>query len=68
MKQLNAREVARLLVPRGWVCVRMTGSHAQYKNPNYREVITVAGHGARPIPEGLLKKILKQAEIDPKTI
>ena len=56
MKQLNAREVARLLVPRGWVCVRMTGSHAQYKNPNYREVITVAGHGARPIPEGLLRR------------
>ena len=68
MKQLNAREVARLLVPRGWVCVRMNGSHAQYKHPDYRDLITVAGHGSRPIPEPLLKKILKTAEIDPSEV
>ena len=68
MKQLNAREVARLLIPRGWVCVRMNGSHAQYKHPDYRELITVAGHGSRPIPEPLLKKILRMAEIDPSEV
>ena len=68
MKQLNAREVARLLVPRGWVCVRMNGSHAQYKHPDYRDLITVAGHGSRPIPEPLLKKILGTAEIDPSEV
>ena len=68
MKQLNAREVARLLIPRGWVCVRMNGSHAQYKHPDYRDLITVAGHGSRPIPEPLLKKILKTAKIDPSEV
>lgn len=63
MKQLNARQVEALLVERGWICVRMNGSHAQFKKPLVREVITLAKHGARPIPEPLLKKILKVAEI-----
>ena len=54
--------------PKGWVCVRMNGSHAQYKHPDYRDLITVAGHGSRPIPEPLLKKILRMAEIDPSEV
>ena len=48
--------------------MRMNGSHAQYKHPDYRDLITVAGHGSRPIPEPLLKKILKTAEIDPSEV
>ena len=46
----------------------MNGSHAQYKHPEYRDLITVAGHGSRPIPEPLLKKILRTAEIDPSEV
>lgn len=62
MKQLNARQLARELNIRGWTCVRSNGgSHSQYRNPSSPKVITLAGHGARPIPPGLLRKILRDA-------
>ena len=67
MKQLNARQLASELNIRGWTCVRSNGgSHSQYRNPSSQKVITLAGHGARPIPPGLLRKILCDAGIDPK--
>lgn len=66
MKQINARQLARELNIRGWTCVRSNGgSHSQYRNPSSPKVITLAGHGARPIPPGLLRKILRDAGIDP---
>ena len=69
MKQLNARQLARELNIRGWTCVRSNGgSHSQYRNPSSPKVITLAGHGARPIPPGLLRKILRDAGIDPSEL
>ena len=62
MKQLNASQLARELNIRGWTCVRSNGgSHSQYRNPSSPKVITLAGHGARQIPPGLLRKILRDA-------
>ena len=69
MKQLTAKELASILESRGWTFTRMnSGSHAQYKHPGFRELITIAGHGNRPIPPGLLRKILRQADINPKDL
>lgn len=69
MKQLNARQLQSLLSVRGWSFVRQNGgSHMQFKKIGVDRIITIPVHGSRPIPIGLLRKILRDAEIDPSEI
>lgn len=64
MKQLNARQLIRELNIRGWSVSRNgPGSHIQFKKPGVDCLITVPFHGARPLPIGLLKRIMKDAGI-----
>lgn len=66
MKQLNAEQLRHLLNVRGWTFARMRdGSHMQFKKPGHPLLITIPVHGSRPIKPGLLRKILRDAEIDP---
>ena len=69
MKQLTPRQLQSLLNCRGWSFVRMRdGSHANYKHPDFAKLITIPIHGNRPVPPGLLRKILRDASIDPREI
>ena len=69
MKQLNARQLVHELNIRGWSMARSsTGSHVQFKKPGVDRLITVPFHGARPIPSGLFRKILRDAGIDPSEL
>lgn len=69
MKQLNARQLAHELNIRGWSLARMKdGSHMQFKKPGVATLITVPAHGSRPLHVGLLRKILRDADIDPSEI
>lgn len=69
MKQLTARQLQKELNIRGWSYARMgDGSHMQFKKPGVPKLITIPVHGARPIRPGLLRKILRDAGIDPSEI
>ena len=69
MKQLNARQLIHELNIRGWSYARnSSGSHVQFKKPGVDRLITVPIHGSRPISPGLLRKILRDAGIDPSEI
>lgn len=57
---MKTRELMRLLETHGWVCVRIKGSHRQYRKPGRPEVITVPDHPGDLKP-GTLNSILKKA-------
>jgi predicted RNA binding protein YcfA (HicA-like mRNA interferase family) len=66
MKQLNAQQLQKELNIRGWSFARMRdGSHMQFKKVGVPKLITIPVHGSRPIRPGLLRKILRDAGIDP---
>jgi len=45
----------------GWKLVRVRGSHRQFKHPERRGVVTIAGKPADDLARGTLNSILKQA-------
>lgn len=61
---LTARQVIRALEKAGFQVQRQTGSHARLKHADGR-VVTVPVHAAQDIGRGLLRKILRDADITP---
>jgi len=59
---LQGREVIRALEDAGFRIVRQRGSHVRMTHPDGR-VVTVPVHAGRDIGRGLLRKILRDAEI-----
>jgi len=59
---LKARRLIRLLEQLGFERVRQKGSHARLRHPDGR-VVTVPVHPAQDIGRGLLRKIMRDAEI-----
>jgi len=59
---LKGREVIRALEDAGFRIVRQRGSHVRMKHPDGR-VVTVPVHADQDIGRGLLRKILRDAEI-----
>ncbi|MBM4049784.1 MAG: addiction module toxin, HicA family [Planctomycetes bacterium] len=57
---LNAREVERALAALGFEFHHQEGSHAVYKRAMDGKRIVVAKHGARSIPRGTLRAIIRQ--------
>lgn len=58
---MKVRAVIRLLERDGWYLARTRGSHRQYKHPEKRGLVTVAGKPSDDIAPGTLNSILKQA-------
>ena len=59
---LSAPRLIGALELAGFVAVRQRGSHVRLKHPDGR-VVTVPSHGAQDIGRGLLRKILRDAEL-----
>jgi len=62
LPSLTAREVIKLLDGKGFVKVRQSGSHAIFRHPDGRRT-TVPIHKKRDLGRGLLRQIMKDAEI-----
>ena len=58
---MKYREIVRLVEQDGWFRKRTSGSHQIYKHPIKPGTVVIAYYGARDIPEGTIKSILKQA-------
>jgi predicted RNA binding protein YcfA (HicA-like mRNA interferase family) len=61
---LKYREIIKLIEKDGWYLKRTSGSHHIYKHPAKPGTVVVAYHGAKDLPEGTLKSILKQAGLE----
>jgi predicted RNA binding protein YcfA (HicA-like mRNA interferase family) len=58
---MKVRDLVRLLESDGWYLVRTRGSHRQYKHPQKRGLVTVAGKPNDDLAAGTLNSVLKQA-------
>lgn len=59
---MKSADVITLLVSYGWECVRIKGSHHQFRHPQRKGLVTVP-HPKKDIKLGTLAQIWRQAGI-----
>lgn len=64
MKQISGKDFCRLLQKKGWGLARVRGSHHIFTMQGRIERISVPVHGNKPLKFGLLRSIMKLADID----
>ena len=62
LRPVRSGEVLSALTRAGFQSVRQRGSHVRLRHPDGR-VVTVPEHGSQDIGRGLLRKILRDAEL-----
>ena len=60
---MKSSELLRMLKKDGWYIVRQSGSHMIMKHPTKAGSIPIPFHSSKEVKKGLLRAILKQAEI-----
>lgn len=63
MKSISGKQLARVLERHGWTLLRIHGSHHIYGKPGSIVRISVPVHGNQPLKMGLLRHLLKMAEL-----
>lgn len=63
MKQVSGRELANAIQRQGWSLARVKGSHHVFTKPGHRERIVIPIHGNQPLKLGLLKSLMKIANL-----
>jgi predicted RNA binding protein YcfA (HicA-like mRNA interferase family) len=58
---VKVKEAIKLIESDGWYFDRQTGSHRQFKHPNKKGTVTIAGKLSEDLAKGTEKSILKQA-------
>jgi len=64
---LKASELIRVLERTGFVVIRQRGSHVRLKHADGR-VVTVPVHAGKDIARGLLRKVLRDADLSPEEL
>lgn len=62
---LSGQEVVAILARHGFAVLRQKGSHVRLAHPDGRK-ITVPVHQGQMVGRGLLRKILRDAELSPE--
>lgn len=63
MKSISGKELARAVERRGWQLLRLAGSHHIYGKEGSIVRLSIPIHGNKPLKTGLLRHLLKMAEI-----
>lgn len=61
MKSVSGKQLCKVLEGRGWLLLRINGSHHIYGRPGAVERLTVPVHASQDLKRGLLGHLLKQA-------
>lgn len=64
MKSVSGKEFARILERKGWQLRNVSGSHHVYTKEDNPARISVPIHGNQSLKIGLLKHLMKLADID----
>ena len=64
MKQVSGKDLARVVQRQGWTLARIHGSHHIFVMAGRRERIVIPIHGNRPLKIGLLRSLMKIAELE----
>lgn len=68
MKQVSGKDLARAVQRKGWSFARVHGSHHIFTMPGRRERIVIPVHGNRPLKTGLLRSLMKIADLTEEEI
>jgi predicted RNA binding protein YcfA (HicA-like mRNA interferase family) len=63
MKSLSGRDFARIIERRGWVLLRVSGSHHIYGKSGRVVRLSIPIHGNKLLKTGLLRHLAKLAEL-----
>lgn len=63
MKSVSGRDLARAVERKGWTLLRVHGSHHIYGRPGSVVRLSIPVHEHRNLKGGLLKHLMKLAEI-----
>jgi predicted RNA binding protein YcfA (HicA-like mRNA interferase family) len=63
MKAVSGRDFARAVERRGWILLRVSGSHHIYGKSGSVVRLSVPIHGNKPLKRGLLRHLAKLADI-----
>ena len=61
MKSVSGKQLGKVLEARGWLLLRINGSHHIYGQPGAAVRLTVTVHGNQDLKRGLLGHLLRQA-------
>jgi predicted RNA binding protein YcfA (HicA-like mRNA interferase family) len=64
VKQVSGKALAKAIERKGWNLVRVNGSHHIFVMSGRRERIVIPIHGNRPLKIGLLRALMKIAELE----
>jgi predicted RNA binding protein YcfA (HicA-like mRNA interferase family) len=68
VKTVSGKDFTKLLEKKGWELRRIKGSHHIYTKPGYPARISVPVHGNNPLKIGLLKYLMKVADMTEKDL
>ncbi len=63
MKPVSGRALARTVERRGWTLMRINGSHHIYGKAGSIIRLSIPIHGNKPLKMGLLRHLMKMADI-----
>jgi predicted RNA binding protein YcfA (HicA-like mRNA interferase family) len=63
MKSISGKELCKILEKKGWQLKKIHGSHYVYMKAGRKERISIPVHGNKDLKIGLLRSIMKIAEI-----
>ena len=64
MRTITGKELCRILEKKGWALKTVHGSHHVYIKEGRKERISVPVHGNKDLKSGLLKAIMKLADVE----
>lgn len=68
MKVMTGRELTRLVGQHGWTLLRISGSHHIDGKTGSTVRLSIPIHGNRPLKIGLMRHLIKLAEIPDKEL
>ncbi len=63
MKSVSGRDFTKVIEQRGWQLLRINGSHHIYGKAGSIVRLSVPVHGTAPLKTGLLRHLMKLAEL-----
>lgn len=63
MKSISGKNLCKVVEGKGWILKRVTGSHHIYAKKGVQTILSIPVHGNRDLPNGTLKRILKDANL-----
>jgi predicted RNA binding protein YcfA (HicA-like mRNA interferase family) len=68
MKSVSGRDFARMVERRGWILLRINGSHHIYGKAESTVRLSIPIHGNQALKRGLLRHLAKLANISDEDI